>query len=299
MTRVRLTRRYFLVAAVAAVTVSPARADRWEWRGAALGAEARIVLTGPRDRAKAALAAAVDEIRRLEAMFSLHLPGSCLSRLNAAGTLAHPPRELRRLLSEAEAWRRRTEGAFDARVQPLWAHRASGGTGPGPVQTVRHARVQIAPAGVRLSAGTALTLNGIAQGTVADRVAGLLAHHGFRPPVIDAGEMRLGAGQTVAIPHAGVTLAPGPAAVATSAPGALRFADGGHHLLSARTGHSPNHWRAVTVVAPDAETADALSTAFAVSARARIGDLVPRDVSVIATEPSGRVHRFGRRLEEI
>jgi len=108
MTVPALTRRMFLVSAAAAA-LAPARAERLEWRGAAMGGEARIVLTGPRDRAEAALAAAAAEIRRLEALVSLHRADSQLSRLNREGRLALPAGDLRRLLAAAEDWRRRTE----------------------------------------------------------------------------------------------------------------------------------------------------------------------------------------------
>jgi len=292
MTAPALTRRMFLVSAAAAA-LAPARTERLEWRGAALGAEARVVLAGPRDRAEAALTAVAAEIRRLEALFSLHRPESQLSRLNREGRLALPAGDLRRLLRRAQAWRRRTEGAFDARVQPLWTARAAGRVA-GPVPP---GGVEVSATAASLSPGTALTLNGIAQGTIADRVAALLARHGFRPEMVDAGELRLAAGQAVTIRHAGLRLHPGAAsAAATSAPGALGFPGGGHHLFDPRTGQSPGHWRAVTVLAPTAETADALSTAFAVSSPDRVGDLVPDDVSAIATDGAGRVRLFGRPL---
>ena len=298
MSAPRITRRRFLVAAAVASLVAPARPVRLDWRGSALGAEARIVLEGPRDRAEAALAAAAAEIERLEALFSLHRPGSQLSRLNGEGRLTLPARELRRLLAAAEAWRARTEGAFDARVQPLWAHRAAGGSGPGPVASVAATRIADLPGRLALPAGGAITLNGIAQGTIADRVAGLLAREGFAPALVDAGELRLAPGRALAIPHAGIRVAAAHAAAATSAPGALRFAGGGHHLFDPASGTSPERWRAVTVLGPDAETADALSPAFAVSERARLGDLVPEGVAVVATDHAGRVHRFGRGIRE-
>ena len=50
----------------------------------------------------------------------------------------------------------------------------------------------------------------------------------------------------------------------------------------------------MTVIARCAMDADALSTAFAVSSPERIGDLVPVDTLVIATDAHGRTRRFGR-----
>ena len=298
----RLTRRRFLLMAAAAGALARVTPERWEWRGSAMGAEARIVLDGPREEAEAALAAAEAEIRRLEAIFSLHRADSQLSRLNAAGVLRAPARDLTGVLAAAEGWKRRTAGGFDAAVQPLWAHWA--GTGSGRAEDalarVREARVTHAPGLVRLSPGAALTLNGIAQGTVADRVAGLLARHGFAPPVIDTGEMQLPGPErrAVDLPAAGLRLHVAEAAVATSAPGGLMFdATGRHHLFDPRTGDSPAWWRSVTVIAPTAEAADALSTAFAVSPPAMVGDIAAglEDVAVVATGRDGRPQLFGPR----
>lgn len=297
----RLTRRRFLLMAVAAGALGRVTPQRWEWRGSALGAEARIVLAGPREAAEAALAAVTAEIRRLEAIFSLHRADSELARLNAAGVLEVPAHDLQDVLTAAERWKRRTEGAFDPAVQPLWAHWARGeATAEAALARVRAARVAFEPGRVTLGPGTALTLNGIAQGTVADRVAEVLARHGFAPPVIDTGEMRLPGAErrAVALPDAGLRLRVAEAAVATSVPGALRFdAAGRHHLFDPRSGASPGWWRAVTVVAPTAEAADALSTAFAVSPPGMLGDLAGGldDVAVIATGREGRARLFGRR----
>ena len=299
----RLTRRRFLLAAVAAGAIGRVAPERWEWRGSAMGAEARIVLAGPRDEAEAALADVTAEIERLENLFSLHRSGSQLSQLNAAGALAAPARDLREILAASARWKSRTAGAFDVAVQPLWRHWARGEAGAEEtaLKRVREARIVLAPGRVTLSPGAALTLNGIAQGTVADRVAALLARHGFAAPVLDTGEMRLPGPERrrVRLPGAGLGLELAEAAVATSAPGTLVFDPHGrrHHLFDPRTGASPGWWRSVTVVAPTAEAADALSTAFAVSPPEMVGDLAAGldDVAVVAASRAGETRVFGRR----
>ncbi len=300
----KITRRRFLVAAAALAVAGGARPERLEWRGAALGGEARIVLEGPRDRAEAALAAAEAEIGRLENIFSLNRQGSELARLNAAGTLEAPSRDLRQVLAAAAHWKRATGGAFDAAVQPLWRHwaeRPDDLVEPA-LAAVRGAQIGVAPGRVMLSPGAALTLNGIAQGTIADRVADLLGRHGFLPPVIDTGEMRLMGPErrAVDLPAAGLRLGLAEAAVATSVPSALILDASGrrHHLFDPATGESPRWWRSVTVIAPTAEAADALSTGFAVSPSAMVGDLAAgmEDVAVIATAADGTVRRFGGRV---
>ncbi len=288
-------RRFLVLAASAAALGGGARAGRWEWRGDAMGAEARIVLEGEREAAREALVAAAAEIDRLESIFSLHRPGSQLARLNAAGALDAPARDLTLALAAAASWRRVTEGAFDVAVQPLWSAAAAGAAAL-PLERTRAAQVVLAPGRLALSPGTALTLNGIAQGIVADRVAALITARGFVGPMVDTGEMQLPGRvrRRVLLPEAKLEMAVAGCAVATSSPGALRLGTRRHHLFDPRTGACPDTWASVTVIAPDATTADALSTAFAVSEAERIGDLVPDGCGVIATDGEGRIRSFGR-----
>lgn len=300
MTRHRLTRRRFMLAATAAACLGRVIPERWEWRGSALGAEARIVLAAPRDQAEAALAAVTDEIDRLEDIFSLHRPGSQLARLNVSGTLEAPSRDLREALAGAVRWTRVTGGAFDPAVQPLWQLWAQGEGDPdSALARVRGAGMRILPDRITLTPGSGLTLNGIAQGIVADRVAEVLAHLGFSAPVIDTGEMRLPGAErrTVALPEAGLQLRLAEAAVATSVPMALTFDPAGrrHHLFDPRNGASPPWWHSVTVVAPTAEAADALSTAFAIMDPMQAGDIAASltDIAVIATGRDRSSMRLG------
>ncbi len=301
----RLTRRRFLLAAAAASVLGRVRPERWEWRGSALGAEARIVLTGPRDQAEATLAEVVAEIDRLEDIFSLHRAHSQLSRLNAQGVLAAPSRDLRDALAASARWKRLTGGAFDPAVQPLWQHWAEAAEAPAEaaldrvLARVRAAEIGLAAGRVTLSPGAALTLNGIAQGIVADRVTGLLVRRGFTAPLIDTGEMRLSGPERrpVDLPEAGLRLHLAEVAVATSTPGALRFDPSGrrHHLFDPLSGDSPGWWRSVTVIAATAEAADALSTGFAVSPPELVGDLAASlaDVAVVATGRAGKTRILG------
>ena len=291
-----VTRRGFLVTAAAAAVLAPARRERFVWRGSALGGEARIVLEGPRDAAEDAARAAAAEISRLERLFSLHRPESQLVALNRDGRLDHPARDFRRALLDALDWTRRTEGAFDAAVQPLFAHHAAGATSAPPLARVADARVRVQGDRVALSPGAALTLNGFAQGLVADAVTDLLLRRGFTPTLIDAGELRLpgAARQDVALADARVTLRLARTAVAVSRPGALTFPGGGGHIFDPREGVPTACWRSVAVIAPSAAAADALSTAFAASSPERIGDLRPVDAAVLAVTPQGELRRFGR-----
>lgn len=292
----KLTRRRFLVVAAGlSVGASIARAGpAWEWRGSALGGEALVRLQGERSAAEAALAAVVSEIKRLEAIFSLQRPDSQISRLNAKGVLSAPALDLVRTLECAERWRRRSEGAFDPRVQPLWRALAEGTS---RAEDLVHlgGTIEIAPAEIRLAPGTEITLNGIAQGTVADRVVETLARHGFDDVLVDTGEMRLPGRHRRRVQALGWDLSLAETAVAVSEPEALRFTDGSGHILDPREPGARAPWRAVAVLASSAEQADALSTAFALSSAEQIGDLTTRlhGVAVLAEARDGSLSRFG------
>ena len=103
--RQALTRRRF-VSVLAAAAVAPLassrglaeRVETFDWEGIALGAHARLCLQHPdEDAAKSAIAACLEEVARLETIFSLHRSDSSLARLNACGRLDAAPADLRLL----------------------------------------------------------------------------------------------------------------------------------------------------------------------------------------------------------
>lgn len=259
----------------------------WRWRGSALGAEARIDLwlDDPAD-ARRLIATCIAEVDRLERIFSLHRADSALSRLNRDGRLDHPPFELTLVLETAARISALTDGAFDVTVQPLWRvfadHFWGGGSdrdGPDAATLERlrplvdHRAIEVRPSGVRFAkAGMAATLNGIAQGLIADRVATLLQDAGLARAFIDVGEIRAlgsapgGDAWPVRAGADGALLALTQGAVATSSPSALTFDGAGRlpHLLDPATLRPASAARDVTVVAGSALVADALSTALAI-----------------------------------
>lgn len=282
------------MAGAALLAGRPARAApaRWEWRGTAMGTDARLVLLHPdRALAREAARASAAEIARLEAEFSLFRADSALNRLNRSGRLDHPGHDFRRLLAEALDFARRTEGAFDPTVQPLWElyaehfARAPDPARPPPPESVAATRalvdwrrVHLAPDEIALAPGTRLTLNGIAQGYITDRIADLLRALGFARVLIDLGEARaLGTNPEGAPWPVGIAeRSGGPAlfripiedsALAVSAPAGTVFEPSGrfHHLFDPASGAPASSWRLVAVKAKDATTADALSTALAVA----------------------------------
>ncbi|HEY5597797.1 MAG TPA: FAD:protein FMN transferase, partial [Kiloniellales bacterium] len=188
--RIGRRRAITILAAGAGATLLPRASwpdapSRFEWRGRALGAPARLVLYD-RDRAEAAAAvgACVAEMERLENEFSLYRPDSALSRLNRQGRLDAPSHDMRRLLLESRRFGALSHGAFDVTVQPLWrlyaAHFAANPAATdGPPQAaleavlelVDYRRLHIAEDHIAVPPGMSVTLNGIAQGYITDRVA--------------------------------------------------------------------------------------------------------------------------------
>lgn len=262
------------------------------WHGTALGAPASLVLhhNGALPAAQAALAATLTELARLEAMFSLFHADSWLSRLNRAGHIDNAPSEFISLLRAALDMAQRSQGVFDPSVGPLWnlyfEHFVVAGQSAAPAPAalqralalVDWRAVQISGSSVRLlRPGMALTLNGIAQGFVTDRCGELLGSYGFRHLLIDMGEPRamaakpdgsawqIGLADPRAPSQALHTLSVRDAAVATSGGyGTLLDAAGRYtHLIDARNGRTAPAFESVTVVAPTAAQADALSTALA------------------------------------
>jgi thiamine biosynthesis lipoprotein len=295
-----VSRRRFIAitAAMGAASAVPRRAAAREletctWKGVALGAQASLTLQHhDGSEARSAIEACLGEVARLEAIFSLFQPESALARLNATGRIDAAPADLRVLLAEALGLAARTDGAFDPTIQPLWALYArhfnaqpSASHGPSAVEIGdTHARVgwqKVAIDGSRielLAPGMAVTLNGIAQGYITDKVGELLNARGFEHVLVNMGEQlalgpkwegdawRVGIADPNAPSRVLETVALGRGAVATTGGYGCSFDAAGRfpHLIDANTGGCARVWASVTVLADRATVADGLSTALSV-----------------------------------
>ena len=238
-------------------------------------------------RARELAAAAFDEIDRLEAVFSGYRPDTPVSRLNRDGVLSDPPPELVAVVRRALHFAELTGGAFDPTVAPLMElYRSSfAEIDAPPAETdVMHARSLVGYRRVRLDAagiafagpGMSVSLDGIAKGYILDRVvaqvtaagaAGVLADGGGD---VSAGEGEVaGTGWPVGVEHPREpgtmlgTIEVRHQGVATSGDYMRAYTADlrHHHIVDPRTGASPGHTSAATVVAPSAMDADALATA--------------------------------------
>lgn len=264
----------------AAATPAPA-----QWRGIALGADAQIILDHP--DADALIRQAVAEIERLEGIFSLYRD-SQLTRLNRQGRLDDPAFEMVELLSICDHLNTRTGGAFDPAIQPLWALYAesfAAGTSPDDGQ-LAEARLSSGWGNLRFDAsevaftqqGSALTLNGVAQGYIADKIAAMFRSNGVENVLVNTGEiMAVGSAPDskawpVKLRDRTGKLPLRNQAVATSAPLGTTFDQGGKvgHIIDPRSGKPAGRWPQISVVARSAALADGFSTAFCLMDREEI-----------------------------
>ncbi|MFZ5964996.1 FAD:protein FMN transferase [Thalassococcus sp. BH17M4-6] len=270
-----MKRRRFLTIA-ACFGAAPALAGAGpHWSGRAFGADVSLRIDGADARAERLLDEVPGLLARIERTFSLYDPASELSQLNRTGTLPRPSPWMRQVLRAADRAHHLTDGIFDPTVQPLWAALAGGGDVAHAKARMGWQRVSV-DAGVTLAPGQALTLNGIAQGFATDLVLAHLRGRGATQVLADIGEtgalggpFRLG----LSDPEAGLvgwrTLRDG--AIATSSPGALRLGANATHILNPR-GQAPV-WSTVSIAAPTATLADALSTAAVFMSRKELGRL--------------------------
>ena len=246
------------------------------------------VLHAKQQVASSALDEAFFQLEKVERVCSIYRPDSQLNRLNRETMLRSPDPQLTYLLRQAAIWSRRSRGAFDVTVQPLWnlyerADRLGGLPSSDEIQLARAGvdwrRVRVNDRFIELEGtGTAVTLNSLAQGYAADQVARVLRFHGIQHALVNTGEIgtlgnRLDGSPWVAgIQHPRDEDAYAALArmdgryLATSGDYATTF--GGrfetNHLFDPRTGQSPSEIISVSVAATTALQADALSTAICV-----------------------------------
>ena len=273
------------------------------WHGSALGAQVSIEIYHP-DRAEAGrlVDRCVLDVRRLEQQFSLYRADSAICALNRTGILVSPDADMVALLEASLLFSDLTDGVFDPTVQPLWQlyadHFSSErpeSEGPSP-QKLAEALAKVGRNGLLVNEdrvalvkrGAAITLNGIAQGYATDRVVERLRGAGLSTTLVNMGEIRAIGARPEGTPwRVGLADPDRPGAitgtvdlvdraVATSAGAGFRFDRLGRftHLFDPATGRSPSLYSTVSVIAPTATEADALSTAFSLMPLSRIQDIV-------------------------
>jgi thiamine biosynthesis lipoprotein len=298
----------------------------YRWNGTSLGSPSHLLLYHPdRTATERVVALCATEIERLERIFALYRDDSEVACLNREGRIAAPSNDLLLVLSACDRLSAQSGGAFDATVQPLWnlyARHFFGGQIPvteGPKPSAIAAALALVDwGGVAFSGrevalrrpGMGLTLNGIAQGYVTDRIIGILRDNGFDRVLTDLGRSEIGVigrhpdGRPWKVGLAdprhperfALVLDLLQGAVCTSGGYGTKFEPSGkyHHLFNTATGGSAGHYIGVSVFAPSAMVADALSTALYVTPPSRRRGLLAGypGATAIVTLPNGVIQHL-------
>jgi thiamine biosynthesis lipoprotein len=274
------------------------------------------------EAARRAEGRALREIDRLAAIFSNHDPASEFRRWQSAPTgPSKVSAELFEVLAASDAWRERSGGAFDPRVQALirlWSDAASRDRAPARAEleatrasSGRPAWRLDAPSGTaeRLS-DSPLTLDAIAKGYIVERAcaAALAGDPAVRSLLLNVGgDLRVQGDQSrtvaAASPRPGSETTEPLArvevkdrAIATSGQKHRGYRIGGRwysHILDPRTGEPASGVLAASVIAERSADADALATILNVLPPAeglRLADSLP-GVACLIVDAAGRLHR--------
>jgi len=305
----------------ASATAEPTLA-RFEFFQVEMAVPVKIVLYAA-DKATAAEAAraAFARIHQLNGILSDYDPESELRRLcstskeRAAVVVGE---DLWHVLSHAQALSERTGGAFDVTVGPvvrLWRRARRQHEMPSPerlkaaLTLVGYRLVRLDPdtrAVELLKPGMRLDLGGIAKGYAVDEALAVLRKHGIDRALVDAGgDIGLGApppekpGWLIGIAPVEPDAPPSRylwlarLAIATSGDTWQYVEINGRrysHLLDPRTGLGLTDHSSVTVIAPDAITADGLASAVSVlgpEEGLKLIDHTPGTAAFIVRAPEG------------
>jgi FAD:protein FMN transferase len=277
-----------------------------------MGLEVRMKLSASSAAAaERAARAAFARIAHLDQMMSDYRPDSELRRLEGNGTAwSVASRELFVVVQRAVEIARATGGAFDPTVAPLvslWREARTTGRLPAP-EAIDAARALVGWRYIELDAsrralrftraGMRLDLGGIAKGYILQDALGTLRAHGVASALIEAGgdivagdppPGRLGWSidarrASRAVQERARALAN--AALATSGPAeqfveidGIRYS----HAVDPRTGRGLTNQLTAYVVAADAATADALSTALTIAGPGRAQGILQRFPGVLGS----------------
>ncbi len=257
-----------------------------------MGTYVELSLPGiPEAEANVAAEAVFAEFDRIDRSMSEWKTGSQLSAVNAGAGLraVEVDQELFDLLSRALALSRLTDGAFDPTFASMWGLWTFGDDGvrrPPAREEVERRRplidwrkVTLDPARRTVflhTAGMKLGLGGIAKGYATDRAAALLRARGVESFLIKAGGELFAAGTKGGRPwRVGLRDPRGEGSFAVIDLSDRAFDTSGdyerffmadgvryHHIIDPASGYPATASRSATVLAEDATTADALSTAL-------------------------------------
>ncbi|UZJ43498.1 FAD:protein FMN transferase [Marinimicrobium sp. C6131] len=315
----------FMLLGLLALVSSPSTAEWYSDQQAIMGTEvvARLWHDDP-EQGRAALAAVMNELHRIDRHFSPYKPDSELSRLNreAPKASAETPlpitAELAELLHQSIQYGELTDGAFDVTfgsVGRLYdyrsGHQPDDATRKALLAAIDYRRIHL-----DRKANTVwfdhpklyVDLGGIAKGYGVDRAIELLRARGVKHASVSAGgdtrligdhrgrPWRVGIKNPRAPEDVAIVVPLSDEAISTSGDYERYFVDAQgqriHHILNPRTGTSARGIISATVLGPRAMDTDALSTSvFVLGLEAGLAliNRQPEFEAIVITD-DGRVH---------
>ncbi len=281
-----------------------------------------LALEGPDSPSDEGLQQTRAFIQDCERRFSRFLPDSELSRLNqSAGSWVDVSDDMYDLLSVSKAYFQETGGLFDPSILPdlkragydvsmdelrRRSMTAQAGSAPSPRPTLNELELDGPARKARLPRGMQIDLGGIAKGWIVQQAAALLKGHGDAAGVSAGGDMVF-----AGLPSDGkwrvlvedpldenrglVTLNVGEGAVVTSSVSKRTWTQDGakrHHIIDPRTGEpAETDWLSVTVMAPQADLAEAYAKAFLIGGRQEATRLMLQrpHIAVLCIDARGQV----------
>ncbi len=251
-----------------------------EYEGLLFGSYIKIkVLELNAEKANRIVTKVFAEMARFDSIFSLYNPTSEINQINQQrrGKLSQ---DFKNLLAKALGVSKKSNGAFDITVLPIiqyWRSYFKSKELPDSLEIRRllkfvdYRKIKIQNDSIYMPDSFRIDLGGIAVGYSIDRAVEILKREGIKTGLIDAGGDIMGFGdrkwkvavknprgeeliRTFSIQNQGI---------ATSGDYEKFFMKNGkryHHILNPKTGYPAWGCASVTVIAPDAITADAYST---------------------------------------
>lgn len=313
-----------VLALLTAATTSGTAEDakRFEFTGIEMAVPVRMVLYAPNESvAKSASQAAFARIRALNGVMSDYDPTSEVRRLSAtagSGKTVEVSNDLWRVLCRARDLAEASGGAFDVTIGPvvrLWRRARRREKLPEP-ERIAEAKLAVGYQAVELNEADQtvlltkpnmwIDLGGIAKGYAIDAALQVLAEHGIDSALVDAGgDIGLGApppgrdGWVIGVaplePDAkpSLFLSLSNVAIATSGDSWQYIEIEGRrysHLVDPRTGIGLTDHSSVTVIAPDAMSADGLASAVSVLGPAegiKLIDSLDETATFVVRSPNG------------
>lgn len=253
-----------------------------------MGTFVTITLLHPsRDQAQTVLGTAFHKMENWIQLFNRHESGTPLDYLNERGFIQGPPPELVKVLRQSLMIHSRTGGLFDVTVKPLLdLYETENRLGRLPsVPSIQEALNRVGASGLKIEPkkisfckeGMGITLDGIAKGTIVDKIIHFIREKGIRHALVAAGgDIKVFGGGRAGVPWKisvydphdetdfGEMILLNEGAVSTSGNYMVYFDQEKvhHHILSPDTGVSPLRSVSASVIAPSAEEADALATSL-------------------------------------